>query len=104
MPDHNALPSVDRIAVIDIGSNSLRLVVFERLGATLLPLLNEKVMCGLGRNIARTEVEPVDNDDQNAEEDGGTMKPTQRLALEHFTNINFTLSPHFNLPGSTIDR
>lgn len=54
MPDHNALPSVDRIAVIDIGSNSLRLVVFERLGATLLPLLNEKVMCGLGRGIART--------------------------------------------------
>jgi exopolyphosphatase/guanosine-5'-triphosphate,3'-diphosphate pyrophosphatase len=28
--------------------------VFERLGATLLPLLNEKVMCGLGRGIART--------------------------------------------------
>jgi exopolyphosphatase/guanosine-5'-triphosphate,3'-diphosphate pyrophosphatase len=46
--------SPERIAVIDIGSNSLRLVVFERLNATLLPLLNEKVMCGLGRGIART--------------------------------------------------
>jgi exopolyphosphatase / guanosine-5'-triphosphate,3'-diphosphate pyrophosphatase len=44
----------ERIGVVDIGSNSLRLVVFERLGATLLPLLNEKVMCGLGRGIART--------------------------------------------------
>jgi exopolyphosphatase/guanosine-5'-triphosphate,3'-diphosphate pyrophosphatase len=54
MPDRNSTPSLDRIAVIDIGSNSLRLVVFERLGATLLPLLNEKVMCGLGRGIART--------------------------------------------------
>lgn len=54
MPDHNATSSVDRIAVIDIGSNSLRLVVFERLGATLLPLLNEKVMCGLGRGIVRS--------------------------------------------------
>ena len=54
MPDHNATSIVDRIAVIDIGSNSLRLVVFERFGATLLPLLNEKVMCGLGRGIART--------------------------------------------------
>jgi exopolyphosphatase / guanosine-5'-triphosphate,3'-diphosphate pyrophosphatase len=41
-----------RIAVVDVGSNSLRLVVFERLGATLLPLLNEKVMCALGRGIA----------------------------------------------------
>lgn len=54
MPDHNSTLPFDRIAVIDIGSNSLRLVVFERLGATLLPLLNEKVMCGLGRSIART--------------------------------------------------
>jgi exopolyphosphatase/guanosine-5'-triphosphate,3'-diphosphate pyrophosphatase len=54
MPDHDAPLGFDRIAVIDIGSNSLRLVVFERLGATLLPLLNEKVMCGLGRGIART--------------------------------------------------
>ncbi|HWB49635.1 MAG TPA: Ppx/GppA family phosphatase [Stellaceae bacterium] len=54
MPDHNPTPSFSRIAVIDIGSNSLRLVVFERLGATLMPLLNEKVMCGLGRGIGRT--------------------------------------------------
>jgi exopolyphosphatase/guanosine-5'-triphosphate,3'-diphosphate pyrophosphatase len=54
MPDHNPTPSFSRIGVIDIGSNSLRLVVFERLGATLMPLLNEKVMCGLGRGIART--------------------------------------------------
>src|ERR1700719_4526164 len=54
MPDRNPTLALDRIAVIDIGSNSLRLVVFERLGATLLPLLNEKVMCGLGRGIART--------------------------------------------------
>jgi exopolyphosphatase/guanosine-5'-triphosphate,3'-diphosphate pyrophosphatase len=54
MPDRHAPAPPDRIAVIDIGSNSLRLVVFERLGATLLPLLNEKVMCGLGRGIART--------------------------------------------------
>ncbi|HVB18601.1 MAG TPA: Ppx/GppA family phosphatase [Stellaceae bacterium] len=43
-----------RIAVVDVGSNSLRLVVFERLGAALLPLLNEKVMCALGRAIATT--------------------------------------------------
>jgi exopolyphosphatase/guanosine-5'-triphosphate,3'-diphosphate pyrophosphatase len=46
--------STERIGVIDLGSNSLRLVVFERLGAALLPLFNEKVMCGLGRGIAST--------------------------------------------------
>ena len=45
---------VERIGVIDLGSNSLRLVIFERLGAALFPLFNEKVMCGLGRGIAST--------------------------------------------------
>lgn len=41
-----------RIGVIDLGSNSLRLVVFERLGDALFPLVNEKAMCGLARGIA----------------------------------------------------
>lgn len=50
----DALDAVERIGVIDLGSNSLRLVVFERLGAALFPLVNEKVMCGLGRGIAAT--------------------------------------------------
>jgi exopolyphosphatase/guanosine-5'-triphosphate,3'-diphosphate pyrophosphatase len=54
MPDHAIAAALGRIAVVDVGSNSLRLVVFERLGASLLPLLNEKVMCALGRGIART--------------------------------------------------
>ena len=52
MPDRQDPAPLGRIAVVDVGSNSLRLVVFERLGATLLPLLNEKVMCALGRGIA----------------------------------------------------
>src|SRR5947199_4664128 len=54
MPDANAPIPPGRIAVVDVGSNSLRLVVFERLDGSLLPLLNEKVMCGLGRGIAAT--------------------------------------------------
>src|SRR5258708_11758868 len=51
MPDRNLPGAISRIAVIDVGSNSLRLVVYERLGATLVPMLNEKVMCGSGRGI-----------------------------------------------------
>src|SRR5579884_3500398 len=54
MPDRHAALPAERIAVIDVGSNSLRLVVFERVGGTLLQMLNEKVMCGLGRGIAAT--------------------------------------------------
>ena len=54
MSDPDPLAATERIGVIDLGSNSLRLVVFERLGAALFPLFNEKVMCGLGRGIAST--------------------------------------------------
>jgi exopolyphosphatase/guanosine-5'-triphosphate,3'-diphosphate pyrophosphatase len=46
--------TASRIAVVDLGSNSLRLVVFEQLGGALFPLLNEKVMCALGRGITST--------------------------------------------------
>src|SRR5436309_15166212 len=44
----------DRIAVIDIGSNSLRLVVYDRIGRSPLALFNEKVLCGLGRGLGRS--------------------------------------------------
>lgn len=54
MSDRDLLTAAERIGVIDLGSNSLRLVVFERLGAAVLPLFNEKVMCGLGRGISST--------------------------------------------------
>ncbi len=54
MLDLDPLAAAERIGVIDLGSNSLRLVVFERLGAAVFPLFNEKVMCGLGRGISST--------------------------------------------------
>jgi exopolyphosphatase len=43
-----------RVAVVDIGSNSIRLVVFDGLKRAPFPLFNEKVMCGLGRGLERT--------------------------------------------------
>ncbi len=42
------------VAVIDIGSNSIRLVVYSRLERAPLPLFNEKVLCGLGRSLDAT--------------------------------------------------
>lgn len=43
-----------RYGVVDIGSNSIRLVVFDRLARSALPVFNEKVLCGLGRELERT--------------------------------------------------
>lgn len=48
------LAGLGPIAVIDIGSNSVRLVAYERLSRALTPLYNEKVLCGLGRGLAKT--------------------------------------------------
>jgi exopolyphosphatase/guanosine-5'-triphosphate,3'-diphosphate pyrophosphatase len=42
------------IGIIDIGSNSIRLVVFDGLSRIPHPLFNEKVLCGLGRGLERT--------------------------------------------------
>ena len=42
------------MAVIDVGSNSVRLVVYENGGRAPLPIFNEKVLCGLGRGLDRT--------------------------------------------------
>ena len=42
------------VAVLDIGSNSVRLVVYERHARALTPLYNEKSACALGRGMAQT--------------------------------------------------
>ena len=43
-----------RYGVIDIGSNSIRMVVFEGLRRVPLPMFNERILCGLGRNLHDT--------------------------------------------------
>lgn len=42
------------VAVVDIGSNSIRLVVYDRQQRGAVTLFNEKVLCGLGRGLAKT--------------------------------------------------
>ncbi len=42
------------VAVIDIGSNSVRLVVYEAMTRSLVPIFNEKTLCGLGREVQST--------------------------------------------------
>ncbi|MFN3869227.1 MAG: Ppx/GppA family phosphatase [Hyphomicrobiaceae bacterium] len=45
---------LEPIAVVDIGSNSVRLVVYEGTVRAPTPIFNEKVLCGLGRTVAST--------------------------------------------------
>src|SRR6202000_1392208 len=48
------------IAVIDIGSNSVRLVVYEGITRSPTPLFNEKTLAGLGREVQTKGLLAVD--------------------------------------------
>ncbi len=47
-------PKYRPIAVVDIGSNSVRLVVYDGLRRSPAPIFNEKILCGLGKGVAIT--------------------------------------------------
>ena len=42
------------LAIVDIGSNSVRLVVYECLSRSPRPIFNEKSLCALGKGVATT--------------------------------------------------
>ena len=51
--DRPGSDSGQRVGVVDIGSNSIRLVVFDGLQRGAIPVVNEKELCGLGLGLAR---------------------------------------------------
>ena len=52
--EKNRHTDLEPIGVVDIGSNSVRLVIYEGAVRAPTPLFNEKEQCGLGRLIAST--------------------------------------------------
>ena len=50
------VPVAPPVAIVDIGSNSVRLVAYESLARALTPIFNEKVLCGLGKGVATTRL------------------------------------------------
>jgi exopolyphosphatase/guanosine-5'-triphosphate,3'-diphosphate pyrophosphatase len=54
------LPGIEPVSIVDIGSNSIRLVIYEGMNRAPAVLFNEKVMCGLGKGLAQTgNMDPV---------------------------------------------
>lgn len=45
-----------RVGIIDIGSNSIRLVVYDQNKRSPVPIYNEKVLCALGKGLATSGV------------------------------------------------
>src|SRR5690554_3991744 len=46
--------ALERVGVIDVGSNSVRMVVFDGAARSPAYFFNEKILCGLGRGMAET--------------------------------------------------
>jgi exopolyphosphatase/guanosine-5'-triphosphate,3'-diphosphate pyrophosphatase len=62
MPDSRPkwrLPG-EPVAIVDIGSNSVRLVAYESHSRAPTPTFNEKALCGLGRGVVTTGLLPED--------------------------------------------
>ncbi len=53
-PESEAEATPRDVAVIDVGSNSVRLVLYRVEGRAIWTVFNEKVLAGLGRDMART--------------------------------------------------
>ena len=54
MADRGRTTELEPLGVVDIGSNSVRLVVYDGAVRAATPLFNEKVLAGLGRTVAST--------------------------------------------------
>ncbi|MDX5358119.1 MAG: exopolyphosphatase, partial [Rhodobacterales bacterium] len=46
--------ALSRVGVVDVGSNSVRMVVFDGAARSPAYFYNEKVMAGLGKGLAET--------------------------------------------------
>lgn len=53
-PETDATPTLFKVAVVDIGSNSVRVVVYNGFDRFAIPVFNEKVLCGLGRGLGQS--------------------------------------------------
>ena len=52
--DDPSARALSRVGVVDVGSNSVRMVVFDGAARSPAYFYNEKVMCGLGKGLAET--------------------------------------------------
>ena len=52
--DDPASRALSRVGVVDVGSNSVRMVVFDGAARSPAYFYNEKIMCGLGKGLAET--------------------------------------------------
>ncbi|MEG9883078.1 MAG: Ppx/GppA phosphatase family protein [Hyphomicrobiales bacterium] len=71
-------PRYEPVSIIDIGSNSVRLVVYDGPGRAPMPIFNEKILCGLGKSVASTG----GLTDESVERAFGALRRFKRLSKQ----------------------
>ena len=78
--------ALERVGVVDVGSNSVRLVVFDGAARSPAYFFNEKILCGLGAGLGET----------------GRLNPKGRArALSALARFKL-LAEGMDLPGLTV--
>ena len=99
LSERGGLTTGPPIAVIDIGSNSIRLVVYEGLTRSPTPIFNEKVLAGLGRQVQSTGLLPVGCHRYRVR-----CVTTLSCAMRHFAVTAYLGDCHRRLPGRAEGR
>lgn len=86
-PTQPSSPSAGRIAVIDIGSNTVRLVVYDTPSHLPFPMFNEKVQCALGRGLAATGKLNPEGVDLAIHSIGRFLRLGRNMAVERFDAV-----------------
>ena len=54
---------INKEAIIDLGSNSIRMLIYDNLLNSQIPIFNEKAICELGKNLDKTgKLDPKGSD------------------------------------------
>ena len=78
--------ALSRVGVVDVGSNSVRLVVFDGAARSPAYFYNEKIMCALGAGLSQT----------------GHLNPEGRVRALHALKRFKNLADGMGLPGLTV--
>ena len=76
-----------RIAIVDVGSNTVRLVVFDAPARLPVPILNECVVCGLGKGLGQTGLLNPDGKDLAIKTLGRFIRLVCEMRVENFVLV-----------------
>ena len=95
--------ALSRVGVVDVGSNSIRLVIFDGAARSPAYFYNEKVMAGLGKDMAATKATMGQMRWRSEVQDGEEIG-TLMIRHPNFSGLQRDQVTLLNIPAHFIDR